>query len=362
MSDHLIGHLGSGSYSSLDVEFLLRPLAIEATDVNEKERLIQSGERHYSEMISLEKAPSAAHMGIFYQVLDQNAARMAADVAKLANALEGLCTGPSIALVSFVRAGVPLGVLLRRSLSLRGLEVKHYGISIIRDRGIDTVALERVIAAHGAENIVFVDGWTGKGAIAGEIRRSLAGDTRFPADPRLVVLADPCGKAWLAASGEDWIIPSGILGATVSGLVSRSIWPGDGGLHGCVFYDHLRASDISRWLIEAIEFAGRNLPLQPAATPWTRHQASVLQATALDVVHRLADQIGTTNLNRVKPGIAEATRAVLRRVPELVLVRDLGDPDVKLLVHLARSAGAPVEEAGDALGPYRAVTLIQKVT
>ena len=36
-------------------------------------------------------------------------------------------------------------------------------------------------------------------------------------DPRLVVLADPCGRAWLAASAEDWLIPSGILGATVSG-------------------------------------------------------------------------------------------------------------------------------------------------
>ena len=126
-----------------------------------------------------------------------------------------------------------------------GREAAHYGVSIIRDRGIDNVALEAIIKTHGAENIVFVDGWTGKGAISGQIRDSLAGDSRFPPDPRLVVLADPCGRAWLAASAEDWLIPSGILGATVSGLVSRSIWPQDPGLHGCVVYDHLAEHDVT---------------------------------------------------------------------------------------------------------------------
>ncbi|MER8575636.1 cysteine protease StiP domain-containing protein [Mesorhizobium sp. M1409] len=38
-----------------------------------------------------------------------------------------------------------------------------------------------------------------------------------------MVLSDPCGRAWLAASAEDWLIPSGILGSTVFGLISRSI-------------------------------------------------------------------------------------------------------------------------------------------
>jgi hypothetical protein len=39
----------------------------------------------------------------------------------------------------------------------------------------------------------------------GEIKRSLQGDSRFSEEPRLVVLADPCGKAWLSASAEDWV-------------------------------------------------------------------------------------------------------------------------------------------------------------
>ncbi|MBP3934314.1 MAG: hypothetical protein J6D44_10650, partial [Pseudomonas sp.] len=185
--------VGSGSYDADDVHFLLRAMQIEVTDVQEKERLIQTQQRHYSEMISQEHAPSDTHKSLYQLALAQNGARMAGDVQALAQALNERYSGPSIALVSFVCAGLPLGVLLRRALLDLGREAAHYGISIIRDRGIDNVALEAIIKAHGAENIVFVDGWTGKGAISGQIRESLAGDSRFPPDPRLVVLADPCG-------------------------------------------------------------------------------------------------------------------------------------------------------------------------
>lgn len=354
--------VGSGSYLLNDVHFLLQPVQMEVTDVEEKERLIQSKQKHYSEMISLESAPTDVHKALYQRSLAQNGVRMATDVQALALALNEACTGPSIVLVSFVRAGLPLGVLLRRALIEMGRNAHHYGISIVRDRGIDIVALEAIIKAHGAENIVFVDGWTGKGAISGEIQRSLNGDSRFPQDPRLVVLADPCGRAWLSASAEDWVIPSGILGATVSGLVSRSIWPADGGLHGCVVYDHLQAHDVTRDFIEHIDAERKALGVVPRATPWTDAQRIELQNAAGEVVESLAARFGITNLNRVKPGIAEATRAVLRRVPDHVLVRDRNDSDVQLLLHLTEGAGVSVEEVGAALGPYRAVTIIRSVS
>ena len=357
--------LGSGSYGADDVHFLLRVLAIETTDVQqsveEKERLIQTRQRHYSEMISQEHPPSNPHKALYQQALARNGARMAADVQALALALHERYNGASIALVSFVRAGLPLGVLLRRALVERGRDVRHYGISIIRDRGIDNVALEAIIKAHGAENIVFVDGWTGKGAISGQIRDSLAGDSRFPSEPRLVVLADPCGRAWLAASAEDWLIPSGILGATVSGLVSRSIWPLEPGLHGCVVYDHLAAHDETMNFIHSIEIERAHLPPQVAAHPWTPTQALALQQRAEAAVERVSTRFSVSSPNRVKPGIAEATRAVMRRVPDHVLVRSRADQNVQLLMHLSRQANIEVEEVGDELGPYRAVTVIRSV-
>ncbi len=353
--------VGSGSYLQDDVHFLLKSVDIDVTDVFEKERLIQTQQKHYSEMISQESAPTEAHMALYEQAMVQNVRRMASDVQALALALNEEYQGPTIALVSFVRAGLPLGVLLRRALIGMGRDAHHYGVSIVRDRGIDLVALQAIIARHGAEHIVFVDGWTGKGAISAELKRSLQDDPRFCADPRLVVLADPCGRAWLAASSDDWIIPSGILGATVSGLVSRSIWPTGGGLHGCVVYTHLQAHDLTRNFIERVEAARLNVHVAPAL-PWTADQAIGLQASALDVVDRLSTRFRVSNLNRIKPGIAEATRAVLRRVPDRVLVRDRADPDVRLLMHLTQRAGIEVDEAGTDLGPYRAVTIIRGVS
>ncbi|EIC1587255.1 hypothetical protein K9692_004706, partial [Escherichia coli] len=52
---------------------------------------------------------------------------------------------------------------------------------------------------------------------------------------------------------------------------------------------------------------------------------------------------------------------VLRRVPDHVFVRSVDDPDVALLVGLARDKGIPVTEMGNAIGQYRAVTIIKKV-
>ena len=66
---------------------------------------------------------------------------------------------------------------------------------------------------------------------------------------------------------------------------------------------------------------------------------------------------GVDDPNRVKPGIAEATRALLRRVPNRLYLRDSSDPDVAHLVHLAREANVPVEALNHD-GAHRAVAII----
>lgn len=55
-------------------------------------------------------------MDLYARALAQNGQRMATDVVS-SMALNALYTGPTIALVSFVRAGLPLGVLLKRCLN-----------------------------------------------------------------------------------------------------------------------------------------------------------------------------------------------------------------------------------------------------
>lgn len=365
-----------GSYRADDVTFLLKVTQMQPTPVEQKELLIQTGQKHYSQMISVEKPPTEAHLRYFDFALQHGAQRLAREVQRLARGLISYFPQKEIVLISLVRAGVPLGVLLKHQIA-KTQPCVHYGLSIIRDRGIDFAALEAIIQQHGAQHIVFVDGWTGKGAISRELQRSLA---HYPElldpitqIPRLVTLADLGGYSWLTASTDDWLIPFGLLGSTISGLTSRSILPDDIDFadakkncfdfnfwHQCEFYQHLQPYDLSTkfidQILDLIELYPDDLNIdfdEKARLKQQQYSADIIQQLALDYQ--------VNQINRIKPSIAEATRAVLRRVPERILVRDDQDPQVQLLLHFAQQQQIPVDVLAERLGPYRAVTLIKKI-
>ena len=349
----------SGSYAPEDVTFLLKPAAVALTGVSEKEALIQSGARHYSEMLSEERLPDERYLALYRAALARNGGRLRGDVETLADAIAARPeTAQSCTIISLARAGTPIGVLLRRALVRRGLDVAHFSISIIRGRGIDRVALAHIAALRGTSDAVFVDGWTGKGAITGELEASLAGGATGFA-PVLTVIADPAGCASLAATAEDYLIPSGILGAIVSGLVSRSVlsddWVGPGEFHACRHLTEHGQADQSRAFVDAVEAA----PLPQQTFPgWSPEGARESRAACTALHEGLMAECAVPDVNRIKPGIAEATRAVLRRVPHAVFVRDRDDAEVAHLLHLADQSGVEVHQRE--LGNYRAVTLIAK--
>ena len=365
-----------GSYRPEDVTFLLNIDEIDPTPVAEKEYLIQSGKKHYSQMISVEHPPSDEQMRHFEYAFEQGAERLASDVQKIGNSLRNRFKNQPIILVSLVRAGVPLGVLLKHYIE-KHQQCVHYGISIIRDRGIDIAALHAIIGQHGAENIVFVDGWTGKGAICRELTQNLAD---YPAlfdpgwdIPRLVTLADLGGYSWLSASCEDWLIPFGILGSVISGLISRTILKDTidfdlakkncydpNNWHSCLVYQHLAPHDISVNFIDKILNIIQQNPHSDLAN-WDNHIRLKQQKICLDTIDWISETYVIKNINHIKPSIAEATRAVLRRVPEKILIRDPANPHVQLLLHFAKERNIAVDILGAKLGPYHAVTLIKKV-
>jgi hypothetical protein len=360
----------SGSYNPEDVTFLLKRVRMRPISVEEKERRIQTGAAHYSEMISEERRPDARYLDLFEAACGPGVPRLAREVRSLASqVLDLIRTGRlngRVTLCSLVRAGVPYGVLLRRDLERAGVDVAHFGVSIIRDRGLDRVAMAHVLAERPADGVVFVDGWTGKGAIATELHRSwrdLSGRI-----PLLAVIADPCGRADLCASREDWLIPSGILGGNVSGLISRSILrpdlTGEGEYHGCLLLEHLADVDLSGAFVDRVDAAMHDLVAGGAPDPDVRTEAADRFRVAADAtVRRVASRFGVTNLNRIKPGLAEATRAVLRRRPDRVLVRTAeGDPDLSALLHLCERDQVPVLADPDLTGPYRALTVIRETT
>ncbi len=357
----------SGSYAPEDVTFLLKPVQIIPTDIATKERLIQSGAAHYSEMISEERRPDARYLEIFEAALAASEGRIARELSSLARRIAGRVTAGllprQITLCSLVRAGVPYGVLLQRELLAMGVDSRHFGVSIIRDRGLDRNAMAYILNARDAAGVVFVDGWTGKGAIATELQKSWHDITGRP-NAELVVLADPSGFATMSGSQEDWLIPSGILGANISGLISRSILNSDvigpDDFHGSVPVDHLAGIDLSRAFVDQITALMAQYRTAGDAAP-EFESAEILQARALACVTAIAAKFGVTNLNRIKPGIAEATRAVLRRRPKMVFIRSFSDPDLRALIHLCETDDIDMVEDASLTGPYRAITLIEKV-
>ena len=337
---------------------------METIGVAEKERLIQTGRRHYSTMLSRETLPSPRYMEIFRDTFVMTRRRMARGILDLA-AIIGSRRQGEITLVSLARAGLPVGVVLKHVLGgYLGRQVAHYSISIIRDRGLDRNALGFILneESRDAAGIIFVDGWTGKGVIACELAKSIADFNRLHGlrlDSSLYTLTDLAGVG-IAPSDDDYLIPSSVMNATMSGLISRSILNegiGPGQFHGCVYYQEFKREDLSIWFVDELLKDIRAMldeGYQPCPTPVDPVCGRERSRRLLTLIE---DRFGTMDRNLIKPGIGEATRVLLRRVPERIMVRDQAAPEVAHLLQLAREK--EVHWDVDPSLPYQAVSLIK---
>ncbi len=357
----------SGSYRSDDVTFLLTRLEAQSfTSVLEKERLIQSGQRHYSQMLSPESPPSPRYMAVFEEACRANNARMALHCLRLASLVDARREG-DITVVSLARAGTPVGVVVARLLrEVFGRKTKHYCVSIVRDRGIDWAALRHILAnGHASESIVFVDGWTGKGVIARELALSVSAfnaSEKSRIDNGLYVLSDLAGASACAASGDDYLIPSSILNATVSGLVSRTVLDeriGPQDFHGCVYYGEFAPHDQSQRFADEVAALAITQARQELPAPVALDAQAAAQRSRAYLDGAMA-RYGIRDVNLIKPGIGEATRVLLRRVPRLLVLRARGAADVAHLEVLAEEKQVPVEIDADL--PYHAVSLIRSAS
>jgi hypothetical protein len=335
-----------GSYRSDDVIFLMRIIDLAETPLDEKEQLIQSNRFHYSEMISPEYRPDKQYLDLFYESMSMNLERVTKDLYALAYYYSSL-SNPVI--VSLARAGTPIGVVLKRMLARYfNKNVPHYSISIIKDRGIDEVALLHIMKNHPGGNITFLDGWVSKGSIANELKRSVAKFNQTHGCQlldHLHAISDISGNAHVAVTNEDYLIPSAILNSVVSGLISRSIYnaelAADGGFHGCKYYSELSEIDLSLWYIDQIMGKAEE-QVETHPSPPQIGGNPILQTEVGTFINAFARENNILNQELIKPGIGEATRALLRRVPRKLLVQDVSIQDVKHILHLCEQRNVKV--------------------
>lgn len=346
-----------GSYLPEDVEWLLKDLSsaqLEAPKA-EREAAIQSGKASYAESLPQEFEPSPEYSALFQAALEGSAGRIAHAVGTLTEQVLKL-RGNAPVLVSLARAGTPVGILMKRwARDVHGLELPHYAISIVRGLGIDQTALGYLASRHRPEDVMFVDGWTGKGAIARELAAAveLFRQTDGPDfKPDLAVLADPGHCVRIFGTRDDYLVPSACLNSTVSGLVSRTVYNkaliGPGDFHGAKFYSDLTGSDVSNHFLAAVtaQFPGvRNDVLRAAAhAPSTVAGLPEADWSGWSAVEEISRSFGINNVNLVKPGVGETTRVLLRRVPWKVLVRPEAMPELAHVLHLAEQRGVEVLE------------------
>ncbi|MER7573634.1 phosphoribosyltransferase [Streptomyces sp. NPDC126514] len=355
------------SYAPEDVGWLLQDLSdvtLEAP-TEEREEAIQSGGAHYAESLPVEYQPTEQYQQLFHTALEESGTRLAQAVGAVTEIVLAE-RSPRPVLVSLARAGTPVGVLMRRWAQHRhGLDLPHYAVSIVRGRGIDANALRWLAAHHDPRDVVFVDGWTGKGAITRELAAAIAefeateGITGF--DPEIAVLADPGSCVRTYGTREDYLIPSACLNSTVSGLISRTVLRADlvgpDDFHGAKFYRELAAADVSVHFLDAV--SARFPEVADAVDAQAKELLSADRTPTWEgwaAVERISEEYGIHDVNLVKPGVGETTRVLLRRVPWKILARAGAGADLDHVRLLAEQRGVPVEEVAEL--PYTCVGLI----
>ena len=347
-----------------DVTLLLNDITgiIQPKSTEEREKLIQTG-IHYSEMLPIEYKPSEKYLNEYYRALDNFAYETSAAVAAVSQKIYQE-KGPGTILVSLARAGTPIGVLIKRYLrKYYSIDAPHYTISIVRGRGIDKTAMRHIINLHPAKNIQFLDGWTGKGAILDELSEAAK---EFTGDQNtrqlLAVLADPANITDICGTHEDIPIASSFLNSTVCGLISRTVIlpnlpPNE--LHGVAINHDLRPHDRTYEFIDKIESHFENANMNTPNQKQTDHAQDTFKG--IDEVREIAKKYNIADINYIKPGIGEATRVLLRRIPETIIISETAQPrHIAHLIQLAQEKQVPITHLP--LRRYKACGIIKTLT
>ena len=343
------------SYNENDVKVLLKDITgkISPLAAKEREKLIQSG-IHYSELLPQEYEPSQKYIKLYEYALKNFSSYTALAVQGVAEKIYAL-HGKNTVIVSLARAGIPIGVLIKRYLVHKyKIDAPHYAISIIRGKGIDKNAMKYILANHNTEDICFVDGWIGKGAIQNTLNNEI--NNNYPnIDSTVAVLSDPAHITSLCGTNEDFLIASSCLNCVVSGLLSRTVLRDDligkDDFHGAVFYSELLNRDRSYEFINAVESCMKYDDIKLSEP--------IIDFGGVKETKRIAEEFSVSDINRVKPSIGEATRVLMRRVPDIILVRDKNDKFVSHLIELADEKGVEVREYP--LEYYKACGIIKDI-
>lgn len=349
------------SYDEKDVRVLLQDMTGQIEPMGSKERAekMHAGV-HYSELLPKEEVPTTEYLKLCDDVMASNAKRMARYVAAISE--ETISRHANPVLISLARAGTPIGVLMKRYIQQKyNINVPHYSISIIKDVGIDIAAMNHIYdntvmtGDHSVADFVFVDGWSGKGAIWNQLNEAvdalhLSNVMWRDLKPTLCMIADPAKVADYCGTESDFLLPCAMLNCMISGLFSRSVIPHgfvNNGcyFHGSVYHEEFESIDRTYDFIESVEMYFPDITdISVIVRKPTRLPDTLLQTSWPAIVCEIAAEY-LVKIGKVKPGLGECIRALVRRIPSHVLLNDrvkADDPDIAPIFQLCQEKNVPV--------------------
>jgi hypothetical protein len=216
-----------------------------------------------------------------------------------------------ILLVGILRAGLYVAVGLAQRLQARACQVPVVAIGLFHEAGIDKVAMERIGEDFPDRIPVFIDGWTGRGVVARELKSSLP-------DSILATLVDPGHHGDLWGTDIDTLVESAHFSAAETLGFSRAYIKNPNEMWKAYKYpDEFHNRKLLKSWSEVFE-----------KTPVFSNDKSDGVQNPGELIAFLADITGIQS-GQWKVNINEVVRALVNRNPqELVLASSLEDAEI----------------------------------
>jgi hypothetical protein len=230
-------------------------------------------------------------------------------------------------LVGILRAGLFVSVGLAQRLQARNYRVPVVAVGLFHEAGIDKAALERISEDYPDRIPVFVDGWTGRGVVARELKSCLP-------ESILATLVDPGHHGDLWGTDIDTLVESAHFTATETLGFSRAYIKDPTEMWKAYKYpDEFQNEGLIKSWIEVFS-------KKPV---FYNDKSDGLQNTG-ELLAFLVDNTGIQS-GQWKVNINEVVRALVNRNPlELVLASSIEDVaiDFPTVLHTATKRKIPI--------------------
>lgn len=246
-------------------------------------------------------------------------------------------------LIGILRAGLYVSTGLSRRLEYRGYRVPVVALALFHEAGVDQIALKRIMRDYPDKIPVFVDGWTGRGVVARELKQSVP-------EALLATLVDPGHYGDLWSTDIDSLVESAHFTATETLGFSRAFITNPTQIWKAYKYPDSFCN------IQLLRAWDRVFDCKPAVIQEINKPQSLSELLAF-----LTKLIASESVSW-KVNINEVVRSLVNRNPlELVVGAKVQDAEIAMptVVYSAKKRGIPIKYIPEMRNEYNCLAAVR---